>query len=93
MRLGTVTQQPCERKVYSVVYSTALDTGDTLSEVVSCLADPDDLQVAALVVGPDRVRLLAHCGTAGTTYNVGIIVDTVAGERLKDTLVVRVKDA
>ena len=40
MKVGTFTKQPGERISKSIVYEDALDEGDYIETVVSCVASP-----------------------------------------------------
>lgn len=92
MRVGTITQQPSERKWYSIDYSEALDAGDRLSAVESVTVTPSGLSATAVLPTEDRVRLLIAEGQDGVTYKVTVQVRTVADELWEDELVVRVKE-
>jgi len=91
MRLGTTTQQPNERKSYSIVYDDALDEGDSVSLVELCIAEPDDMSVSPVLATDSRVRVWCEGGTTGETYKVTVRVLTAGGEKLEDELFIRVR--
>lgn len=92
MRVGTITQQPTERKWYSIDYSAALDTDDRLSTLDVVFVEPEGLEVTAVLPTDDRVRLLVWGGQSGVTYKVTTRVRTAADELLEDELIVRIKE-
>ncbi|NVZ08020.1 hypothetical protein HW932_01940 [Allochromatium humboldtianum] len=92
MRVGTITQQPAERKWYSIDYSEALDPGDRLSAVDSVAVEPEGLSAVATLPEDDRVRLFISEGQDGVVYKVTVQTRTVANELWEDELVVRVKE-
>lgn len=91
MRVGTITQQPTERKWYSISYSEAMDADDRLSSVESVAVDPPGLTVMPVLPTDDRVRLQVSGGQDGTTYKVTVQVRTAADELWEDELIVRIK--
>ena len=92
MRLGVATQQSTERKSYSFVYTEALDKGDSVSSIDSCIAEPGGLIVSPALVSDTRCRVWCSEGTPGNSYKVTLRVNTAGGEILEDELIIRVKD-
>lgn len=91
MRVGTITQQPNERKWYSIDYSEALDPGDRLSAVEGVSVEPSDLIVVSTLPDEARVRLQVSGGQDGATYKATVQVRTVSDELWEDELIVRIK--
>lgn len=91
MRVGTITQQPNERKWYSISYAEALDPEDRLSAVEGVSVEPNDLTVVSALPDEARVRLQVSGGQSGVTYKVTVQVRTVADELWEDELIVRIK--
>lgn len=92
MRVGTITQQPNERKWYSIDYSEALDPGDRLSSVEAVTVEPEGASVVSTLPDESRVRLQVSGGQDGLTYKVTVQVRTVSDELWEDELMVRVKE-
>jgi len=92
MRLGTVTQQPNERKSYSFVYNDALDYGDEIESVISCETVPGDMDVPPILATNQRVRIFCSGGTDGSIYKLTVRVQTSGGEILEDELIIRIKE-
>lgn len=92
MRVGTITQQPNERKWYSIDYREALDAGDRINQVEAVTVTPEGLTATAMLPNDERVRLLLSGGQDGVTYKVTVQVRTVADELWEDELMVRVKE-
>lgn len=91
MKLGNFTKQPSEKIFNSVTYDDALDDGDKVSTVVSCVAEPEGLEVTPSLVSDSRVRLLYSGGTDGVTYKVTLKVETAGGEAFEDEIICKVK--
>lgn len=92
MRVGTITQQPAERKWYSIDYSEALDADDRLSSIESVVTNPADLVVTSMLPTDDRVRLQISGGVDGGTYKVTVQARTASDELWEDELIVRIKE-
>lgn len=92
MKVGTFNKQPAERLSNSIVYTEALDDGDSIASVVSCTADPAGLTVSPVLVSDDRVRIWAEGGVSGVAYKITVIVATNGGEILEDELICKVKE-
>lgn len=92
MKVGTFTKQPGEKISNSILYEDALDVGDYLETVVSCVATPPGLGVVAGLAGNDRVRIWYENGSSGVTYKVTITVTTHQGERFEDEVTCKVKE-
>jgi len=92
MRVGTVTQQPNERKWYSIDYREALDDGDAITAVLGTTVTPSGLAVSPTLPDEFRVRLFLQGGVDGTTYKITVQVETAGGEVFEDELVCRVKE-
>lgn len=91
MRVGTITQQPTERKWYSIDYREALDADDRLSSVEAVAVDPPELTVVPVLPSDDRVRLQVSGGQDGATYKITVQVRTVSDELWEDELIARIK--
>lgn len=96
MKLGTFKKQPRERISKSVRYDKALDSGDTVTTVLTCTVEPtghiDDLTATPALIAGDRVRLWTDKGQDGQSYKVTLTVETANGEIFEDELIVRVRD-
>lgn len=92
MKVGSFTKQPGEKISNSVLYEDALDVGDYLDTVVSCVAAPAGLTVFAGLASNDRVRVWYEGGTDGVTYKVTVTVTTHQGERFEDEVTCKVKE-
>lgn len=92
MKVGSFTKQPGEKISNSVLYTDALDVGDYLDTVVSCVAEPSGLTVLAALSSNDRVRVWYEGGTSGVTYKVTLTVTTNQGERFEDEITCKVKE-
>jgi hypothetical protein len=86
------SQQPHERISRSLVYTEALDEGDSLETVLSLTVTPPGLVVSAALADVDRVRLWASQGEHGVTYRIELLVETLHGERLEDEFYCTVKE-
>lgn len=91
MLLGTVRQQPQEKKSYSVDYSEALGANDDVAQIEACFSEPDDLVVTPVLASGTRVRVWVSGGVDGQTYKITLRVLTSGGEILEDELLCRVK--
>ncbi|WXL27761.1 hypothetical protein WG219_10040 [Ectopseudomonas mendocina] len=92
MKLGTFTKQPSERLSKSIVYDEALDEGDEIAVVMSCLVDSADLAVVPTLVDGNRVRLWVSSGVDGAIYKITVRVQTAGGEIFEDELFCRVRE-
>lgn len=92
MKLGTFPKQPSERLSKSILYGDALDDGDEIATVMSCVVDPAGLTVVPTLVGGNRVRLWASAGTDGVAYKITVKVQTSGGEIFEDELTCRVRE-
>lgn len=96
MKVGTFTKQPSERISKSIRYTEALDPGDSISMVTSCVVTPssefNDLSASPVLVSEDRVRIWTEAGVDGVAYKVTVTVQTANGEVFEDELVVKVKE-
>lgn len=92
MKVGTFTKQPEERISNSILYTDALDDGDSISSVSYCAAEPAGLTVSPVLADVDRVRIWADGGDNGVTYKITVRVETSGGEILEDELVCKVKE-
>jgi hypothetical protein len=91
MRVGTSTQQPSERLLYSIDYAEALPDGDLLM-VATATTAPATLTVEDPFTADTRVRFWVSGGTAGISYKVELTVTTVAGRIFQDEVTIRVKE-
>ncbi len=91
MKLGSFPKQPSERLSCSVTYTDALDSGDSISIVSSCIAEPAGLTVTSVLVSDDRVRLWVSDGLDGTSYKITVTTATHGGEIFEDELTCKVK--
>lgn len=96
MKLGVFKKQPRERLSKSIVYSEALDPGDSITAILNCWVEPsghvDDMTASPVLVSEDRVRLWAEFGQDNMSYKITIKVSTAFGEIFEDELIVRVRD-
>lgn len=92
MKLGTFPKQPSERLSKSIVYGDALDDGDEIATVMSCVVDPAGLTVVPTLVDANRVRLWVSTGADGVAYKITIKVQTSGGEIFEDELTCRVRE-
>lgn len=93
MKVGTVKQQPNERRRYGVHYRAALDPGDFVESVSVTSIVPAGLTALASTDGEYAVRLVCEGGDDSTTYKVTMQVTTTNGnEILEDELYVKVKE-
>lgn len=91
MRVGTSTQQPSERLLYSIDYAEALPDGD-LPLVATATTAPATLTVEDPFTADTRVRFWVSGGTAGISYKVELTVTTVVGRIFQDEVTIRVKE-
>jgi hypothetical protein len=92
MRVASVSQQPSERRRYSIDYSEALDQFDSVESVVVKSIVPEGLNVSATQITP-RVRLSIDGGTSGVTYKVTLTVTTSNGNEIfEDEVIVKVRE-
>lgn len=92
MKVGTFTKQPGERLSKSITYEDALDVGDYLETVVSCVAAPSGLSVNAGLSDDKRVRIWFEGGVDKVKYTVTVTVTTHQGERFEDEIVCDVRE-
>ena len=92
MKVGTFSKQPGERLSHSINYIEALDEGDTIAAILSCVTEPADLSVTAALATTTRVRLFSEGGTSGVTYKTTVTVETNNGERFEDEVICKVKE-
>ena len=92
MRVGTFSKQPGEVISSSIVYDEALDDGDLIALVNSCVVTPPGLTASASLVAEKRVRVFVEGGTSGVSYKVTVTVTTDFGERFEDELICKVKE-
>jgi hypothetical protein len=92
MKLGTFTKQPGERLSSSIDYSDALDSGDTVDSIMSCLPSPEGLTASATLLDGSRVRIWVEGGDAGVSYKISVRVGTTGGERFEDEITCKVKE-
>ena len=92
MKVGTFSKQPGERLSNSILYTEALDEGDSIVSVLSCVAEPSGLTVSPVMVSGDRVRVWAEGGVSGVAYKITVTVATNGGEILEDELICKVKE-
>lgn len=91
MRLGTNSQQPSERLLYTVDYAEALPDVD-LPQVATATTVPTGLTIEAPFTADSRVRFWVSGGTAGVSYKVELTVTTVAGRIFQDEITLRIKE-
>ena len=91
MRLGTASQQPDERLLYTIDYAEALPDGD-LPQVATATVAPATLIVDTPFTTDTRVRFWVSGGTSGVNYKVELTVTTVAGRIFQDELTLRIKE-
>ena len=91
MKLGTVTKQPIERFSYTVDYSEALTTGDSIETAVAA-ATPAGLTINNVGVNDTVVRFWAASGENGVTYKVTITVTTADGRVFQDEIAFKIKE-
>lgn len=92
MKVGTFTKQPSERISKSIVYADALDEGDYIETVESCVSSPVGLTVNAGLSSNERVRVWFDDGVDKTKYTVTVLVTTHQGERFEDEIVCDVRE-
>lgn len=92
VKVGTFTKQPGERISNSILYTDALDVGDYIQTVVSCIALPAGLSVNAGLADSTRIRVWHEGGVDGATYTVTVVATTHNGERFEDEIVCKVKE-
>ncbi|MBD9415929.1 hypothetical protein IB234_15305 [Pseudomonas sp. PDM16] len=92
MKLGNFPKQPAERLSKSITYADALDDGDEVSAVMSCVVDPAGLVVVPTLVNGSRVRLWVSEGEDGSSYKITVKVQTAGGEIFEDELTCKVRD-
>lgn len=93
MKVGTIKKQPSEIISISIMYKDALDIGDELSLIESCVVEPiGGLEATPSLAGSDRVRLFLSGGENEAEYKVTTIVSTNGGERHEDEVIVKVKE-
>lgn len=91
MKLGTVSQQPSERLLYTVDYAEALPDGD-LPHTATATTTPDSLSVATPFTVDSRVRFWISGGTTGISYKIELTVNTALGRVFQDEITMRVKE-
>jgi hypothetical protein len=93
MKVGSFEKQPGERISVSIGYAYALDDGDEVSLVNSCVVSPDgEMTASAVLAATDRVRVWVEGGLDRVAYTVTVTVTTAGGERLEDELTCKVKE-
>ena len=91
MKVGTIKKQPSEVRTLSIKYDDALDVGDEISLVASCVVEPSgELTVSPTLATTSRVRLWISGGADGGAYKVTVVVNTVGGETHEDEVTVKV---
>lgn len=93
MKLGQFEQQPEERRSYSILYESALHTGDQV-EQASGKAEPEGLVVENVYVWDEgrRVRFWVRGGEHGVNYKITINAQTRDGEKLQDEIIAKIKE-
>lgn len=91
MRLGTNTQQPDERLLYTIDYAEAMPDGD-LPLVATATTVPETLTVESPFTADSRVRFWVSGGTTGVSYKVEVTTTSVAGRILQDEITIKVKE-
>lgn len=92
MKVGTFSKQPGERISNSILYTDALDEGDEVTTVVSCVATPAGLTASPVLASGDRVRVWSEGGVSGESYKITVTVETAGGEIFEDELTCRVRE-
>lgn len=93
MKIGTIKKQPSEVRTLSIKYDEALDVGDEISLIESCVVDPaGEVTVSPQLATTKRVRLWISGGVDGGTYKVTVITNTVGGETHEDEVIVKVAE-
>lgn len=93
VKVGTFSKQPGERLSNSILYTDALDVGDYIETVDSCVATPSGgLTVTAGLSSNDRIRIWYEGGADKADYVVTVTVTTHGGERFEDEVVCKVRE-
>jgi hypothetical protein len=93
MKVGTFQKQPGEKISTSINYEDALDDGDSIASIVSCVVSPsNELTVTATLASATRVRIWSEGGTDGIAYKITVTTTTQGGERFEDELTCKVKE-
>lgn len=92
MKLGQFTKQPGERLTNTISYVDALDVGDYIETVISCVATPSGLDVVAGIADNERVRIWYENGAHGIDYKVTVVATTHSGERFEDEIICKVRE-
>ena len=92
MKVGTFGKQPSERISNSILYTDALDEGDEVTTVVSCVVTPSGLTASPVLASGDRVRVWSEGGVNGESYKITVTVETAGGEIFEDELTCRVRE-
>lgn len=95
MSTPTVIKQPSESRLYTMEFAALLGSGETLSTVVSVLADRvtvPPLTITATAVSGTTLTFRLASGLAGTRYKVTGIVTTSGGNTIEGEGIVQLED-
>jgi hypothetical protein len=92
MKLGTIVQQPSERRTYTITYEDSLTAGDNLKTAVVKSIAPDGLVVDQVTLLDPRVRFFVSGGVDQTSYKVTFTVATEDSQVFEDEITVKIKE-
>lgn len=94
MIIGVIIKQPGERLDYDVDATPAFnnDGNDFVSQASVVITPPDELVVTPAISGTDAVKLWLQDGVDGTEYKIELTVETDAGRKKEDEILVQVME-
>jgi hypothetical protein len=92
MNINVPIKNPDESKIYSVDFSAALSTGDTITGTPTVVANPATLTISEITAGDDYVQFRAAAGVDGVMYTIAVSADTTLDSSLVANLDLLVED-
>ena len=92
MTLQTLTKQSYEERIFQFDFSGKMETGATISSLVSVVSDGAGLTISAASASGALVQALFSGGNSGTTYKITAKAIDSNGQKLEIDGNLRVQD-
>lgn len=92
MTLQTLTKQAYEERIFQFDFSGKMETGATISNLVSVVSDGAGLTISAAAASGTLVQALFSGGNSGTTYKITAKAIDSNGQKLEMDGNLRVQD-
>lgn len=90
--LGTKTKMPSDVLDYDITYEAWIESGDTITTVVTNVDPVGQLEVDSVQIASPDVKVWVSGGVDGATYHIDVTASTSGGRVKKECFKIKIKD-